>query len=171
MLANNDLRSYFFWIFFPQRAFAAFLALSESCLAVIFAARAFPPFSPPRRPNSTASGSLPSLGAGVCGAAPVASSTMRLASWDRSRRSFGLRERFGIPTLCTRGSKMSTQELCPVCKRPLMVVPGRSSRRDENGQRLGGMHWQLGRCTTCRKRFRRILVPKDQAAGWEEISN
>src|SRR5436189_5665055 len=41
-----------------QRAFAAFRALSDRSAAVIFAARALPPLSPPRRPSSTASGSF-----------------------------------------------------------------------------------------------------------------
>src|SRR5260370_1902132 len=78
--------------FFDHRARAAFLALSDRCFFVILAARALPPFRPPRRPSSTAKGSFPSLGGVVRLACPVASSTMPLASWLMS----GLRERFGM---------------------------------------------------------------------------
>ena len=42
---------------FPfQRAFAAFFAIDFRRAAESFAARAFPPFAPPRRPNATAAG-------------------------------------------------------------------------------------------------------------------
>ena len=44
---------------FRHLAFAAFLAASLRCFFVIFLALALPPFRPPRRPNSTASGSFP----------------------------------------------------------------------------------------------------------------
>jgi hypothetical protein len=43
---------------FDQRAFAAFLADSRRCSAVIFLALAGPPFLPPRLPSSTACGSF-----------------------------------------------------------------------------------------------------------------
>ena len=37
-----------------QRAWAAFLAMSERCLGVSFSALAFPPFFPPRLPSMAA---------------------------------------------------------------------------------------------------------------------
>lgn len=59
-----------------QRARAAFLALSARSSAVIFAARAFPPFAPPSFPSATAAGffSRSGLGSGLgSGASPIAS--------------------------------------------------------------------------------------------------
>lgn len=44
---------------FFHRARAAFLAISARCSLVNFAARAFPPFNPPSRPNACAWGFLP----------------------------------------------------------------------------------------------------------------
>jgi len=52
-----------------HRACAAVLALALRSLAVILAARALPPFSPPIRPSMTAKGFLPS---GVSGILPEA---------------------------------------------------------------------------------------------------
>src|SRR5579859_5960857 len=76
-----------------QRATAAFRAASLRSAGVIFAARAFPPLSPPLRPSATAAGSFPSAGS-YLGSAPVASSTSCLAS---ALGSVGrLRERSGI---------------------------------------------------------------------------
>jgi hypothetical protein len=73
-----------------QRLAAAFLAISRRCSLVRVAARAFPPFSPPRRPRLTAAGSLPDSGrdSGESIASPVAISTIRLASWFRSAGRF-----------------------------------------------------------------------------------
>ena len=46
----------FFFRLFAHLAKTAFLALSLRCSGVSFAARALPPFRPPRRPNATAAG-------------------------------------------------------------------------------------------------------------------
>jgi hypothetical protein len=77
--------------YFFHRAAAAFLALADLCFFVIFAARAFPPFNPPRRPSSTAIGSF--TGGRIFGTFPVAWSTMLLPSMFTS---VGLRERLRI---------------------------------------------------------------------------
>jgi hypothetical protein len=59
---------------FIHRVCAAFLALSLLSLADIRAARAGPPFSPPRRPSATANGSFPFA---IFGTSPAAiASTM-----------------------------------------------------------------------------------------------
>ncbi len=63
---------------FSQRATAAFLAASDRFSAVIFAARAGPPFFPPLRPSATAAGSFPSSGSGA--SPSVAASMMDAAS-------------------------------------------------------------------------------------------
>lgn len=78
---------------FVHRARAARRALSLRCSGVILAARAFPPFKPPLRPNSTAAAFLVSSG-GVSSAPPVARSTISFPSWFGSRGR--LRERSGI---------------------------------------------------------------------------
>ena len=63
-------------------AAAAFCAISRRSSGLSFAARAFPPTSPPRRPSATAAGSRVSSGSGL--RSLVASSTMDFASWLRS---------------------------------------------------------------------------------------
>lgn len=65
-----------------QRDLIALSALALRSAAVIFCARALPPFSPPKRPRSTAAGSFPwSAGDGsLSGCCSVAISTMNLAS-------------------------------------------------------------------------------------------
>lgn len=73
---------------FVQRFAAASLAIAARRSGDRAAFRAAPPFIPPLRPSSTAA-SLLVGGAGVTSASPVASSTMRFASWLRSR-FFGL---------------------------------------------------------------------------------
>ena len=65
-----------------HRARAAFFAMAERREAVSLAALAFPPFTPPSRPNATAAGFLPSAGSGV---RSTVLSTMNLASWLTSR--------------------------------------------------------------------------------------
>ena len=71
-----------------HRAAAAFFAISDRCSGVNFAARAFPPFLPPKRPRATAAGFFPSS------ESAVASATMLAASAFTSRGF--LLERFGI---------------------------------------------------------------------------
>lgn len=106
--------------FFAHRAAAAFFALSDRCFAVIFAARAFPPLSPPFRPSATAAGSFPSGGgAGFStSVSPVTASTMEMAvrfgSGSRClRERFGIRSRLADPpgvgkqSPCRRESAMS----------------------------------------------------------------
>jgi len=46
---------------FPQRDRAAFFAIEDRRAALNFAARAFPPFSPPSRPSATAAGFFSSV--------------------------------------------------------------------------------------------------------------
>lgn len=46
----------YFELVLSQRAAAAFLAISERLAELSFAARALPPFNPPRRPSVTAAG-------------------------------------------------------------------------------------------------------------------
>jgi hypothetical protein len=60
------------------------LALAVRSFFVIDFARAFPPFNPPLRPSATAPGSVPASGSGVFGASPLATATIRAASWFRS---------------------------------------------------------------------------------------
>jgi hypothetical protein len=55
MRERSRIRKYFLQLFFfDHRAKAAFLALAFRSAADSFAARAFPPFSPPSRPRATA---------------------------------------------------------------------------------------------------------------------
>jgi hypothetical protein len=70
-----------------QRAAAAFLAISLRSAALSLAARALPPFAPPRRPRATAAGFFPSSGSGVVGS-PTASPTIEAASRLRSAGRF-----------------------------------------------------------------------------------
>ncbi len=78
----------------PHRALAAFLAASERSSAVIFAALAFPPLSPPKRPSATAAGFF--FDFSFLGASPVASCTIwkarRLGSVGRLRDRSGMHE-------------------------------------------------------------------------------
>lgn len=100
--------------FFFHRAAAARLAISFRFLADRLAARAFPPFSPPRRPSSTAKGSL--TGGVSLGASPVSWSMMFFAIWFTSRDFAGV---FAMLPLCLSGqgkaSEMAAQRKCPEC--------------------------------------------------------
>jgi hypothetical protein len=82
-----------FMLYFFHLALAAFFAISDRSSAVSFFARAAPPFKPPSRPNSWAALFFSGFGS-IGGASPVASSTIRLASWLRSSRP--VLERLGI---------------------------------------------------------------------------
>jgi hypothetical protein len=77
-----------------QRLSAAFLAISDRCSGVSFAARALPPLRPPLRPNATAAGSFTCSGSAPESSSWVASPTMDAASEFRSAGR--LRERSGI---------------------------------------------------------------------------
>jgi len=80
-----------------HRAVAARLAIAVRCSGVSLAARALPPFKPPRRPSDTAAGSFPvssGRGSGLSSTPPVAMSTMSFASW------FGSRGRFFLDRSC-----------------------------------------------------------------------
>src|SRR5947209_16556566 len=74
--------------YLAQRAAAAFFAIDLRLRVESAAARAFPPFKPPRRPRSTAFTSLPAAWSDSV-VAPVARSTMNLASWFVSRGRLG----------------------------------------------------------------------------------
>jgi hypothetical protein len=63
-------------IYFRHLAFAAFLAISDLFLAVRDLALAFPPFSPPNRPNATAAGFFLGSSIGVEISSPTAWSTL-----------------------------------------------------------------------------------------------
>ena len=75
-------------------AAAALAAILRRSSGVSFAALAFPPFRPPRRPRETAAGSFPASGSGSVGS-PAVSPTMEAA---RRLRSAGrcVRERSGM---------------------------------------------------------------------------
>jgi hypothetical protein len=75
----------------PQRAAAAFFAISRFRSGVSLAARAFPPFFPPSRPRATAAGFFPSSGSALTSATIAAASAF-------TSRGF-LLERFGINLL------------------------------------------------------------------------
>ena len=81
--------------FLPQRLLAALAAICERFFGDRAAARAAPPFNPPRRPSATASGFFGLIAGGsVLGASPMDSRNTRWASWLGSRgRVF---ERSGI---------------------------------------------------------------------------
>jgi hypothetical protein len=68
----------------PQRALAAFLAIAFRLAEVSLAARALPPFKPPRRPSATAAGFLSGStgGSSVIGF-PVARLVSRFAMLER----------------------------------------------------------------------------------------
>ncbi len=95
------------WIihgFFPQRALAAFAAIWERFFGPREAARAAPPFSPPKRPRATAAGFFFFTSGGfVAGTWPVDSSMIRYAS------SFGSRgrvfERSGMMPTVWQGAR------------------------------------------------------------------
>src|SRR5204863_8112724 len=80
------------------RVRAAFCAMAARFFAESFAARATPPFFPPRRPRATAAGFFPAPGGAETGsgASLVATATIRAASWLRSRKGFVVLERLGI---------------------------------------------------------------------------
>jgi hypothetical protein len=84
--------------FFPQRAAAAFLAISARLRGESFSARALPPFDPPSLPSATAAGFFddsrrpaPSMTAAPLSSEdrPVASWTIAKAIWLMSRGRFG----------------------------------------------------------------------------------
>jgi hypothetical protein len=87
-------------LFRAQRALAAFLAISLRRRADSLLARATPPFSPPRRPNSTARGSL--AGFRVCLDESVSrrgSETVRSANWlELALEWCDVLDRFGMPS-------------------------------------------------------------------------
>ena len=76
-----------------QRAAAAFFAMADRLAGLSAAARAFPPFRPPRRPRATAAGFF-RWGRGT---PPVAACTMEAASWFWS--SLFLLERLGMDVI------------------------------------------------------------------------
>jgi hypothetical protein len=62
------------------------------------------------------------------------------------------------------------EERCPVCGERLTVGPvARSSARDPDGRRTGGMSVRLATCVGCGRRFREQLLPRGQG-GWREIT-
>ena len=75
-----------------QRASTAFLAASDLCSGVNFAALALPPFRPPIRPDSTAAAFLPSYGSVPLSLGSTVWLAMAAAIEFRSR---GLPDRFG----------------------------------------------------------------------------
>jgi hypothetical protein len=75
-------------VYFRHLTAAAFLAMAFRLSFERLCARALPPLRPPLRPSATAAGSLPSTVVSG-GAAPVAMSTMSLASWLGSRGLLG----------------------------------------------------------------------------------
>ncbi len=87
-------KKYVYFLRFAHRAAAALFAMIDLLVGDNLLALAFPPFRPPSRPSATAFGFLPSSDFGSGGALPVASSTIRLASWFRSRGR--LLERLGM---------------------------------------------------------------------------
>ena len=77
---------------------AAFFAISDLCSAVGFVALAFPPFSPPSLPSSTAAGLR------VAGVGTEARATDRRAAWQRRHN-----ERIGIMNDETGTTNKSTR--------------------------------------------------------------
>jgi hypothetical protein len=85
-LDHSGLSASFFHL-----AFAALRAISDRSSGVSLSARALPPFSPPRRPRTTAAGFLVSCFlAGTDSSSPVASSMMDFAKRFKSRGRFFL---------------------------------------------------------------------------------
>ena len=84
--------------FLPQRVLAAFAAIAERFFGVRAAARAAPPFNPPKRPRATAAGFFFFISGGsVFGAWPVDSSmTWKASAFGSRGRVF---ERSGIADL------------------------------------------------------------------------
>jgi hypothetical protein len=105
---------------------AAFRAIIRRCSGVNLAARALPPFIPPRRPSATAAGFFP-LGAS-CGASPVASlATRKAISFTSSGPCLPLLDRLGIV-------QHSTAD--PICPEPAakrlfcLTIPAKMSSAD-----------------------------------------
>jgi hypothetical protein len=85
-LCHHGMLSRMDYGFFSHRALAAFAAICERFFGPSAAARAMPPFSPPRRPRATAAGFLRLISGGsVLGASPMDSRKTRWASWFGSR--------------------------------------------------------------------------------------
>ena len=62
-------------------------------------------------------------------------------------------------------------ERCPACGERLEVGPvARSSTRDAEGRRTGGIHVRLGTCSGCGRRFREQLLPRG-SGGWQAIAD
>lgn len=98
--------------FLSHRALAAFAAIADRLRGPSAAARAIPPFNPPRRPSATAWGFLlGSTGFTSCSGSyfwtcPVDSSRIWYASWFGSRGRACFFDRSGIPQYRHNGGSM-----------------------------------------------------------------